>query len=326
MSTVQSFFVDDALRLQPLDLEQVAQTCKTEDAVVWLDIQFSKHQEVESWCDKLGIMGLARRLCLQGRDRAGFYPLKNEIVLIIPFLHAAVDPDIPIEVDYTVLYCTGNLLFTIHQKLLANEQRVAALREEQGWLPERSIAGLVSTVLMNLSRDYLGHTTTLRDAVMVLEERMEQDPDSVELEEFLDMRHVHFPIGAAVTDQLPPVEELSTTERPFFSFNDAREYMNCALVNLRAADASLDWVDRRIGALRTSFQMHAQEKTNHRLGLLTILSAIFMPLTLMAGIWGMNFESMPELAYWFAYPAALLAMALVGAGLYLFFRRTGWFD
>ena len=43
--------------------------------------------------------------------------------------------------------------------------------------------------------------------------------------------------------------------------------------------------------------MHAQEKTNRRLGMLTILSAIFMPITLLAGIWGMNFEGMRRRGY-----------------------------
>ncbi len=102
--------------------------------------------------------------------------------------------------------------------------------------------------------------------------------------------------------------------------------MNWALVNLQAADKSLRWLDERVGALRSGFQMHAQEKTNRRLGMLTILSAIFMPITLLAGIWGMNFETMPELKYSFAYPVALGLMAVIGTGMYLFFRRTGWFD
>jgi magnesium transporter len=72
--------------------------------------------------------------------------------------------------------------------------------------------------------------------------------------------------------------------------------------------------------------MHAQDKTNRRLNMLTILSAIFMPVTLLAGIWGMNFELMPELRYRFAYPVALGLMVAVGMGMYRFFRRTGWLD
>ena len=102
--------------------------------------------------------------------------------------------------------------------------------------------------------------------------------------------------------------------------------MNCTLANLQAADRSLDRLGERISALRAGFQMHAQDKTNRKLGMLTILSAIFMPSTLLAGIWGMNFEIMPELKYPFAYPLALGFMTAVGVGMYLFFRRTGWLD
>jgi Mg2+ and Co2+ transporter CorA len=58
------------------------------------------------------------------------------------------------------------------------------------------------------------------------------------------------------------------------------------LANLQAADRSLDRLSERISALRAGFQMHAQDKTNRKLGMLTILSAIFMPITLLAGIGG----------------------------------------
>jgi len=72
--------------------------------------------------------------------------------------------------------------------------------------------------------------------------------------------------------------------------------------------------------------MNAQDQTNRRLNMLTILSAIFMPVTLLAGIWGMNFEIMPELKFPFAYPLALGFMVAVGTGMYLFFRKTGWLE
>ena len=78
--------------------------------------------------------------------------------------------------------------------------------------------------------------------------------------------------------------------------------------------------------LRSAFQMHAQDKTNRRLGVLTVLSAIFLPMTLLAGIYGMNFEVMPELRYPFAYPVAVGSMALIASGMYLYFRKKGWFD
>jgi len=84
-------------------------------------------------------------------------------------------------------------------------------------------------------------------------------------------------------------------------------------------------LDQHFDAMFSAFHMHSQDKTNRRLDILTILSAIFMPSTLMAGIWGMNVEFMPELKLSFAYPVALGLMAALGAGMFCFFRKKGWF-
>jgi Mg2+ and Co2+ transporter CorA len=230
------------------------------------------------------------------------------------------------ELDYVSFFCREDLLLTMHRKPVLQPQELATLEASDAWLPERSIAGLVSALMMDQSLDCLRHTAALRDAVAALEERMDRDADSVEAEEILEQRSALMTLGALASDQLPCVQALSKTERPFFRPEQAREYVSCALTNLQAADGSLSWLDQRIAALHSAFQMHAQDKTNRRLNMLTILSAIFMPSTLLAGIWGMNFQIMPELKYPFAYPLALGFMAVVGTGMYLFFRRTGWLD
>jgi magnesium/cobalt transport protein CorA len=58
---------------------------------------------------------------------------------------------------------------------------------------------------------------------------------------------------------------------------------------------------------------------------LTVLSAIFFPLTLLTGIWGMNFEHMPELSWQYGYPFALTIIATVGISLMVWFKRRGLF-
>jgi len=57
---------------------------------------------------------------------------------------------------------------------------------------------------------------------------------------------------------------------------------------------------------------------------LTVFSAIMLPLTLIAGIYGMNFEHMPELHWLHGYPFVLILMAVVTLGLFAYFRRRGW--
>ena len=319
---VNSFQIDDALRLKPVAPERVSETWQTTDARIWLDLQFEDPGELDKWLDRLEVKGLARRLCLEAGDRPGFYPLKNELFLVIPVLAGA---DASREVDNAAFLCRETLLLTLHDKPVLNLRQVAALHETESWLPERSVSALVSAVMIDLSHESLRHITGLRRSISAVETRMDREPDMVEAEEILDMRSDLLALEAVVSDQLPCVQALSTTDRPFFKLKDAQEYVSCALVNLQAAEKSLSWLDERIGALRSGFQMHAQDKTNRRLGMLTILSAIFMPITLLAGIWGMNFETMPELKYPFSYPIALGLMAAIGWSMYRFFRRTGWF-
>jgi magnesium transporter len=57
---------------------------------------------------------------------------------------------------------------------------------------------------------------------------------------------------------------------------------------------------------------------------LTIFSAFFMPLTFIVGIYGMNFEFMPELSSPIGYPAVWAIMIAITAGIYAWFRVNGW--
>jgi magnesium transporter len=66
-------------------------------------------------------------------------------------------------------------------------------------------------------------------------------------------------------------------------------------------------------------------RMNEVMKVLTIISTIFMPLTFIAGVYGMNFHYMPELTSRWGYPAALVVMALIAATMIRYFRRRGWF-
>jgi magnesium transporter len=58
---------------------------------------------------------------------------------------------------------------------------------------------------------------------------------------------------------------------------------------------------------------------------LTVITTIFMPLTFIAGVYGMNFENMPELKWETGYFLILFIMATIGVSMYLWFKRRGWF-
>jgi magnesium transporter len=84
------------------------------------------------------------------------------------------------------------------------------------------------------------------------------------------------------------------------------------------------------GNLRDFHFSLISQKTNDIMKLLTIISSIFIPLSFIAGVYGMNFDpeaspwNMPELHWFFGYPFALLLMLLVAGGMLTFFWRRGW--
>ncbi|SEA67001.1 magnesium/cobalt transporter CorA [Alkalimonas amylolytica] len=65
-------------------------------------------------------------------------------------------------------------------------------------------------------------------------------------------------------------------------------------------------------------------RTNEVMKVLTMMASIFIPLTFIAGIYGMNFEVMPELGWQYGYALILGLMACIGGGLLWYFRRRGW--
>jgi len=68
----------------------------------------------------------------------------------------------------------------------------------------------------------------------------------------------------------------------------------------------------------------ASQRTNEVMRVLTIFSAFFLPLTFIAGIYGMNFEHMPELNWRLGYPGVVLLMIVIALSIYTWFKRKGW--
>ncbi|GHE23498.1 CorA family divalent cation transporter [Sphingobacterium griseoflavum] len=64
--------------------------------------------------------------------------------------------------------------------------------------------------------------------------------------------------------------------------------------------------------------------TNDIMRTLTIFSVFFMPLTFIVGVYGMNFDHMPELAWYYGYPAVMLGMALLALVIYYWFKKRKW--
>jgi len=78
--------------------------------------------------------------------------------------------------------------------------------------------------------------------------------------------------------------------------------------------------------LRDSYDSLRSTRMNSIMKTLTVMTTIFMPLTFIAGVYGMNFINMPELQWGASYYVVLGVMLALGVGMYMWFKRKGWFD
>lgn len=116
---------------------------------------------------------------------------------------------------------------------------------------------------------------------------------------------------------------LAHKRSPFVS-SEARasfaEMLQNALSIRAAVDSSRDLLDGVLAAVHAA----AANRTSEIARVLTVLSGVLLPLTVITGIYGMNFEVMPELRHPYGYQLALGFMAVLAVGLFLGFRRLGW--
>lgn len=105
---------------------------------------------------------------------------------------------------------------------------------------------------------------------------------------------------------------------------DTRTYLrDCYDHSVRIIDILETDRETAFGLLET-YLSSVSNRMNEIMKVLTIIATIFIPLTFVVGIYGMNFTYMPELNSPWGYPAVMVFMAVVAAGMLRYFRRKGW--
>jgi magnesium transporter len=93
---------------------------------------------------------------------------------------------------------------------------------------------------------------------------------------------------------------------------------------IRLIDALETYRDT-VASVYDLYMMSVSNRMNSVMKVLTVISTIFMPLSFVTGIFGMNFRHMPELEQVWGYPAALALMLVIAVLMYFFFKRKAWF-
>ena len=132
-------------------------------------------------------------------------------------------------------------------------------------------------------------------------------------------------LSATIEDQLYCLRSLQTIETNAVSIDDIRHFLHDTIADIEHAARNIERQESRLNAAHQEVQIRQQSRTNDQLRILTILSTIFLPLTLITGIYGMNFVNMPELGWRYGYVDVLILMVLMTGAMLWGFQRANWF-
>jgi magnesium transporter len=127
-----------------------------------------------------------------------------------------------------------------------------------------------------------------------------------------------------ITASLHIVLMLICTKKSVFISDEGRESFREMLQNTTSIRAAIDSSRDLLDGILNSIQASAATKTSHIARVLTVVSTIILPLSLIAGIYGMNFEYMPEIKHRAGYYLVLSFMGVLSIALILLFLRLGW--
>ncbi|MHC4937553.1 MAG: magnesium transporter CorA family protein [Planctomycetota bacterium] len=293
------------------------------DSRRWVDIRFSTAEE---WSREVEAEG-APQLIQEAATRVGSH---IQFVAHAPHLYVClplVTEDAEAPREYFSAFLSPGLLLTGHRDAVhAVDSAAATLQSAPEDLSELTPFGLLSALSSLEIGRAVEMAQELRSEVERISHQIDNEPDEVSALEIRKLRRRIARLGTICEDEIFVLTRVGNLDVQKFGVDSSREDWVTRMELDRHLAQALDRLERRVEEIQVAFQLHLQDRSNSRLNMLSIISAVFLPLTLIAGIYGMNFENMPELKYANAYYICLGAMGLVALVLLLNFWRTGWFD
>ena len=211
----------------------------------------------------------------------------------------------------------GDLYSTLHDYMHGEER-----------LPDSTASG----VLLALLRFHIDRTSRsmrkLRKHVLKVDEIMDRNVASMSISAIIDAKDELLRLLACAEEQNECLVALERAEADTegLDFAHLKGSLGVLIATTSATERMALRLEKQIADLRQRYEGLQQEKINRRLAVLTVLSAVFLPLTLFSGIWGMNFSHMPELNNPYGYYLALFLMVATASSMIFCFWRSGWFD
>jgi magnesium transporter len=290
------------------------------DTLVWVDVTGGTDEEIDQMGEEFAIHPLALEDCRHQHQRPKVDQYQRHLLLVAYGTEAAIQGK-PTRLHELDLVAGENFMVTFHQVPPIDAETIAKRIQAHPELAHHGAGFLLYVVLDELVDSFVPTMDSVGERVEDLGEavfagRQVQNDVFALRRDLVTIRRVVAPMADAMTVLLR--RELGLFEE------ETRRYLQDIYDHLLRIGQSVEaYQDLAAGALEANLTM-ASNKVNEVARTLTAYAAIFAALTLVSGVYGMNFEHMPELRWRFGYPYALALMLALAAGLWGFFKRKRW--
>jgi magnesium transporter len=291
--------------------------------VTWIDIQgLGDESLLRGLADIFDIHPLALEDVVNAPQRPKIEAYANQQLIITRMLHETERDDLHVEQVAMIVGAGYVLTFQeAYGDILDPVRR--RIREGLGPIRVSGADYLAYALLDTIIDSYYPIIEEVGEALVRLEERIMARPTSRNLDQ---LNRLKGGVALLSRSMLPHREALMRLTRdgsPFIS-KDVCMYLRDTFDHSAQLTDIVDGQREMANGLLNTYLSLVGMRTNEVMKVLTIMASIFIPLTFLAGVYGMNFEDMPELHRWWAYPMVLGLMVLIAGGMILFFRRRGW--
>jgi len=220
-------------------------------------------------------------------------------------------------------FLRSNLLITVHRKPLRSVKAVRGRIEENGKALPGGVVQLLWSICDELIDLYFPIIDEIGARIEGLEQAVLNDAQHEQLQTILDLRRKLGMLRRTMLPHRAVFGHLANSRDALFDATASLNFRDTLENVLRLTDA-VDQQRDQLSNVKDTYLSVVSQRTNEIMKVLTLFSAIMLPLTFIAGVYGMNFEYIPELASHYGYFAVLGAMGIIAAGMVVWFRRRKW--
>lgn len=293
----------------------------SQENLVWVDVSDPTSQDFDDLAREFNFHPLAIEDCRHRHQRPKVEEYQGYYFLVL--YDASFDEEHQLVLRELNIFLGANYLVTVHSEPIRSIATAERLWREWTDLAERGTGLLAYLLIDAVVDDYLPLLDTISDRLDELEDQIFEDLQPESLQEiFLIKKQLLF-LRRAVTPLRDVFNTLLRREQQVFSRETAVYFQDVYDHLIRVAD-TIDTLRDLLGSTMDAYLSISGNRMNMVMKRLTAISTLLMSVTLIAGIYGMNFTYMPELALRYGYAGALGAMLIVAIALYLYFRHIRW--